>query len=186
MTTLSGENFKPMRGIRTLTIFAATFAWVFEPRPPRGIPIMPFVDQADVLSWFKQCLEEERDGGLEILSPDELDDERLSRRYLDGAAHALNECHHDEKRHIDVAAPCEQPQRGGLEQEHALRDAHDAHAVAALHERAGVHREEQDRQLEQEPLKTELVHRWIAEKGTGATARGRCRARERPGRQPGR
>jgi hypothetical protein len=45
--------------------FAATFAWVFEPRPPRGIPIQPFCDQADVLCWFKECFETERDGGLE-------------------------------------------------------------------------------------------------------------------------
>src|SRR5688500_20185004 len=45
----------------------------------------------------------------------------------------------------------------------------------------GDDREEQDRQLEQETLKTELVHRWIAEGGYGCD-----RSRPLPGaRTPG-
>lgn len=45
--------------------FASTFGFVFEPRPPRGIPWTLWCDQADVLAWMAECYETHRDLGGE-------------------------------------------------------------------------------------------------------------------------
>lgn len=48
-----------------ICFFAATFVWVFEPRPPRGIPLAPWCDQADALAWMAECVATNRDLGVE-------------------------------------------------------------------------------------------------------------------------
>lgn len=45
--------------------FAATFVWIFEPRPPRAIPFTPWCDQADVIAWIEECVRTHRDMGVE-------------------------------------------------------------------------------------------------------------------------
>jgi hypothetical protein len=45
--------------------FAATFGHVFEPRPPRNIPLTPWTDQMDVIIWLVECYEQHRDAGCE-------------------------------------------------------------------------------------------------------------------------
>lgn len=50
---------------KDICFFAATFCWVFEPRPPRGIPLTPWCDQADALAWMVECYEMHRDLGGE-------------------------------------------------------------------------------------------------------------------------
>lgn len=48
-----------------ICFFANVFCWVFEPRPPRPIPVKLWNDQADCLVWIKECFETERDLGAE-------------------------------------------------------------------------------------------------------------------------
>lgn len=48
-----------------ICFFAATFGNVFEPRPPRGIPLTLWCDQADALAWMVECYTERRDLGVE-------------------------------------------------------------------------------------------------------------------------
>lgn len=48
-----------------IAFWAATFGWVFEPRPPRGIPLCMWTDQVDCLVWMKECFDAERDLGFE-------------------------------------------------------------------------------------------------------------------------
>lgn len=38
-----------------VAFFAATFCSVFEPRPPRMIPLSPWIDQVDWLAWLEEC-----------------------------------------------------------------------------------------------------------------------------------
>lgn len=45
--------------------FGVTFCWIFEPRPPRQLPLTWWMDQVDVLAWFKECLETDRDAAVE-------------------------------------------------------------------------------------------------------------------------
>ena len=52
-------------GRRDILFFAATFVWIFEPRPPRAIPFTPWCDQADVISWMVECIFSHRDMGVE-------------------------------------------------------------------------------------------------------------------------
>lgn len=45
--------------------FSNTLVWIFEPRPPRPIPLTLWPDQADVLAWMAECYDTHRDCGVE-------------------------------------------------------------------------------------------------------------------------
>lgn len=47
-----------------ICFFASVLVSVFEPRPPRDIPLTLWDDQSDCLVWMKECLDEERDLGI--------------------------------------------------------------------------------------------------------------------------
>lgn len=50
---------------KDVLFFLATFGFVFEPRPPRGIPWTPWCDQADAIAWMEECYRTHRDMGAE-------------------------------------------------------------------------------------------------------------------------
>lgn len=48
---------------RDVCFFANSLCWIFEPRPPRSLPLTLWPDQADVLCWFAEAFEMRRDVG---------------------------------------------------------------------------------------------------------------------------
>jgi hypothetical protein len=88
----------------------------------------------------------ERDCLRQILSANELHDQRLSGGDLGGVDDPLKRREHQQPNDGDVARPGKPEQQSRLEQQERLADLHQTESLVAVHEDAGMHRKEHDRQ----------------------------------------